>query len=93
MIAGRDAEEENFLAGGEDAIGEEGGEKFWEPRATGEDEICGGDVFGSGDGCEFAEFAAKRCGRGLRGLGGGDLVGDADFLGLVDYTLDGTAGH
>ena len=38
------------------------------------------------------ELAAK-CGRGPRGLSGGDLVGDADFLGLVDYALDGAAGH
>jgi hypothetical protein len=38
------------------------------------------------------ELAAKR-GCWLGRLSGGDLVCNADFLGLVDYALNGAAGH
>jgi len=40
----------------------------------------------------LVELAAKR-GCWLGRLSGGDLVGDADFLGLVDDALNGAAGH
>ena len=58
-VAERNAEEENFLEGVEDTIGEEVGEKFWEPRATGEDEFRGGNIFAGVGGREFMELAAK----------------------------------
>jgi len=40
-VAGRGAEEENFCARDEDAVGEEGGEELCEPRAAGKDELRG----------------------------------------------------
>ena len=44
-VGGRDAEEENFLSRNEDAIANEVGEEFGEPRAARENEFRGGDIF------------------------------------------------
>ena len=56
-VAGRNAEEENFLAGNEEAVGEQAGENFRQPGTAGEDECAGADFFAAG-GCDGAEARA-----------------------------------
>ena len=51
------------------------------------------EIFSPRRGFEFRWSVAAALTRGLADCGGCDFVGDAEFLGLVDYALDGAAGH